>query len=244
MTTSEKIEKAKSQLQAFIKKAYVPVVKVNKNAMHNEASKFGGYPYLRNPKDWPACPNCKENMQLFLQLNLEKLPMKYGNGKGLMQLFYCTNEAKCELSQDNFLPFSPGVVARRVAIKGASATQKPNLKNVFEEKEILEWETVDDYPSPEEYVELGIHIDRNTVELLEEAEECLPIPGDKLGGWPYWLQYREYIEDENDEESEFTHFFQLDSEDNLPYVFGDGGLAFLMYNPKQEDELALLWQSS
>lgn len=242
MTSSEKIEKAKAKLQAFIKKAYLPIVKVA-TPKHDATTKFGGLPYLRNNKDWETCPSCKQNMQLFVQLNLETLPLKYSNSKGLIQLFYCTNEAKCELSQDNFLPFSQGVVARKIQVKGNSATQKPNLAKVFEEKQVTTWETIDDYPSPEEYVDLGIEIDRNTVELLEDADICLPAPGDKLGGWPYWLQYREYIEDEADDESEFSHLLQLDSQDNLPFDFGEGGLAYLMYNPKKDEELALLWQS-
>jgi len=62
-------------------------------------SKFGGYPYLRTEDDWPVCPNCKRNMQLFLQLELEKIPVS--KQQGLLQMFYCTSfDPFCESDLD------------------------------------------------------------------------------------------------------------------------------------------------
>jgi uncharacterized protein YwqG len=46
--------------------------------------------------------------------------------------------------------------------------------------------------------------------------------GDKLGGWPNWMQGVDYPQCTKCNKS-LVYLFQIDSEDNLPDMFGDSG---------------------
>src|ERR1700749_3153358 len=84
-------------------------------------SKFAGTPWLGASEEWPVCPDCDRPIQLFLQLNLARLPeaVRGEYGEGLLQLFYCANdEAQCDSECEAFFPFSRSVVVRLVAPEG------------------------------------------------------------------------------------------------------------------------------
>lgn len=87
VNVEEEFQKAMGILSKFRRTAYLPQAVPGANTFSSNC-KTGGFPYLRHAQDWPLCPNCNKNMQLFLQLNLENLPER--KGKGLVQLFYCT----------------------------------------------------------------------------------------------------------------------------------------------------------
>lgn len=235
------LKKAIDLLSKYKKKAYLPQTQDNQNKF-SSASKIGGFPYLRNENDWPVCPNCNKNMQLFLQLNLNDLPEN--QDKGLIQLFYCTTDKPhCESDLEAFFPFSKAVCCRKIDITEESSQIEPNLQEVFSEKVIVGWNPVDDYPHFEEYEQLGIEIDDDIYELMEEKEIGLPIEKDKLFGWPYWVQSVEYPFDRKTE-TQMELLFQLDSEDNLPYMFGDAGIGHLTQSPDNKDELGFGWACS
>ena len=61
-------------LEPHKKRAWYPVVKKEKG--ERDSSKFSGSPMLLNSEEWPCCGNCKEPMQLFIQLNSNKLPQE------------------------------------------------------------------------------------------------------------------------------------------------------------------------
>lgn len=235
------LRKAIELLSKYKRKAYLPKTQDNQNEF-STSSKIGGFPYLRNEDDWPVCPNCKKNMQLFLQLNLNDLPER--QDKGLIQLFYCTtDEPHCESDLEAFFPFSKAVNCRKIDINGESSLIKPDLQEVFSEKVIIDWNPVDDYPHFEEHEQLGIELDDDIYELMEEKEIGLPIEKDKLFGWPYWVQSVEYPFDRKTE-TQMELLFQLDSEDNLPYMFGDAGIGHLTQSPDNKDELGFGWACS
>ncbi len=230
-------------LNEFKRTAYLPVVKRNANT-HSTKSKIGGFPYLRNAEDWPICPNCKKNMQLFLQLNLEELPIK--KDSGLIQLFYCTStQPHCESDLEAFFPFSKGVNCRMIKIEHGSSTVVPNIDEQFGEKVIIDWKPVDDFPHFEEYAQLGIdlELDDDVYELMEQRNMGLPVENDKLFGWPYWVQSVEYPYDRNSEK-QMELVFQFISEDNLPYMFGDVGIGHLTQSPDNKNELGFGWACS
>ncbi|PKV64474.1 uncharacterized protein YwqG [Polaribacter sp. Hel1_33_96] len=238
--TEKEFEKNMKILEKFKKKAFLPITVENKNTF-SEKSKIGGFPYLRNENDWPKCPNCEKNMQLFLQLNLQQLPEK--KEQGLIQLFYCTtNEPLCESDLEAFFPFSKSVECRKIETNGISASIEPLVDEIFNEKLITGWTSKDDYPHPEEYEKLGIEIDLedNVYELMEEKGVGLPIENDKLYGWPYWIQSVEYPFDRKTEK-QMELLFQFDSEDNLPYMFGDSGIGHLTQSPDNDEELGFGW---
>lgn len=237
----EAIEDLLNQLSPFKRIAYKPLTQNGEQAFTTD-SKFGGLPYLRNEEDWPVCPNCGKHMQLFLQLNLSALPVK--QEVGLIQLFYCTtDEPLCESDCEAFLPFSNSAICRKVEADTPSYQIQPVLKEIFEEQRIVGWEPVDDYPHYDELSGLGVTLDVDTYELLEVAEIGIPVTGDKLYGWPHWIQSVEYPYDRRTG-SRMELLFQLDSEDHLPYMFGDGGVGHLSQSKDNSEELAFGWACS
>lgn len=234
----DRVTKTMELLEGFKRTAYIPITSENDQTFSDQ-SKIGGFPYLRNDQDWPVCPNCQKHMQLFLQLNLEQLPER--NDKGLIQLFYCTTkDPNCETQLKAFQPFSRASVCRKIAVNGPSATIEPFIDSVFEEKLITAWEPRDDYPHPDEYEQLGLEADNEVLEIIESRGIGFTIAKDKLFGWPYWVQSVEYPADRQTNE-QMELLFQFDSEDNLPYMFGDSGVGHLTQSPAKKEELAFGW---
>lgn len=236
MTFEEVIE----ALQPYKRTAYIPQAKEVKSEF-SAHSKIGGFPYLRNAEDWPVCPSCNKHMQLFLQLNLAELPAQAS--EGLLQLFYCTNdEPLCEDELEAYFPFSKATCCRKVDLGGASAQTSPTMENPFPEKRILDWEAKDDYPHFEEYDDLDIDLDveDEVYEEMESSGKGWALAGDKLFGWPHWIQGVEYPDDRTTG-STMGLVFQLDSEINLPHMFGDAGVGHLTQSPDNADELSFGW---
>lgn len=234
----KRLNKTITDLEKVKRIAYLPITSEHENTFSDQ-SKFGGFPYLRNADDWPKCPNCQKHMQLFVQLNQEQLPER--QDKGLIQLFYCTSkEPDCETALKAFFPFSGAVVCRKTSANGPSAIIQPVIDSVFPEKLITGWEAKDDYPHAEEYESLGLEIDEEVLEILEAQGMGLTVDKDKLFGWPYWIQGAEYpLDKANGQQMELL--FQLDSEDHLPYMFGDSGVGHLTQSKDNDEELAFGW---
>jgi len=237
----KKLADVLEQLRPFKKTAYLPIVKqvAAENSSH---SKLGGYPFLRNENDWPLCPNCKKHMPLFLQLNLNDVPTKEEDS--VIQLFYCTTHetVDCESDLEAYLPFSSGSVRRKISISNESKIVRPNNENILIEKRIIDWELKEDYPHWEQYAELNIQIedDEDVEELMDLREVGRPLGGEKLFGWPYWIQGSEYPFDRKTG-SRMELLFQIDSDTHLDYMFGDAGIGHLTQSPDHPDELGFGW---
>lgn len=234
----QRVNKIMHELEKMKRTAYLPITSEHENTFSDQ-SKIGGYPYLRNAEDWPKCPNCQKHMQLFVQLNMKQLPEQQDHG--LIQLFYCTSkEPDCETTLKAFFPFSSGVVCRRIAANGVSSTIQPALDTVFQEKLITGWEAKNDYPHVEEYESVGLEMDDEVMEVLEARGVGLTIDKDKLFGWPYWIQGVEYPLDRATNQP-MELLFQLDSEDHLPFMFGDSGVGHLTQSTDNKEKLAFGW---
>ncbi|MFT5833845.1 MAG: hypothetical protein ACI97N_001474 [Cognaticolwellia sp.] len=231
------LKEAMGILEPFKRIAYFPQIEIVKSEF-SAVSKFGGFPYLRHEDDWPICPNCQKNQQLFLQLNLVDLPER--KGEGLIQLFYCTSNLGCESSLGGYLPFSKVSTCRKIKIEGESAIIELEMDSVFEEKRIKDWEAKADYPHREEYLDLEIDLTDEQIEAIEEAEMMMTLHGDKLFGYPFWVQSVEYPQDSNTGET-MQLLFQIDSDDNLPYMFGDMGIGHLTQSPSNAEVLGFGW---
>ncbi|HET6559793.1 MAG TPA: DUF1963 domain-containing protein [Prolixibacteraceae bacterium] len=234
----ERVNKTVELLEEHKRTAYLPITSEHANTF-SDRSKIGGFPYLRIAEDWPKCPNCQKHMQLFLQLNLEHIPER--KDIGLIQLFYCTSkEPDCETALKAFFPFSSAVVCRKTTVNGASAIIQPVIESVFQEKLITGWEAKDDYPHVEEYESLGLDMDDEVLEIMDARGLGLTIDKDKLFGWPYWVQGVEYPLDRATNQP-MELLFQLDSEDHLPFMFGDSGIGHLTQSPDNKEEMAFGW---
>lgn len=234
-------ENLKPILEPFKRFAWFPDVVERKSSP--KSSKFSGVPVLSKDEDWPCCGNCNEPMQLFLQLNASDLPEDEQGvfGKGMLQVFYCTNiEKECEVSCEAFFPFSKSTLVRVVDYSDddIASPQASPVRKEFPEQQIIGWKSKDDYPHWEELEDIGVVLSEEQSELLCDLD--YPLPNDKLGGWPGWVQSVEYPDCPECGEP-MKLIFQIDSEDNLPYMFGDLGCSHITQCRKHKDKLAIAW---
>ena len=199
-------------------------------------------------------------MQFFLQLPATSLPPGFTvRGEGILQLFYCSqDDGSCETWQ----PFSGTHVVRLLTGPSVVATSPGDLA-AFPMRSVEGWREFVDYPHPEEHVRLGLayaydfakkrvsvscddvgvalrdlDIDMEVAETIANAE-----PGDKLSGWPHWIQSVEYPSCPTcGREMELV--LQLDSEDNVPHMFGDAGCGHITQCPEHPQVLAFGWACS
>lgn len=205
-----------------------------------DGSKFSGIPWLSEREEWPACSNCDEPMQLFVQLNAEALPPEAGKpfGSGLLQMFYCTNQdPHCEAECDAWSAFGKSVLLRVIQPSGSpKQLGRSPVSDVIEPKSIVRWTAELDYPNGEECAKEGISLD----DFDSDELDGFPRPGEKLLGWPAWVQGVEYPNCP-DCGAQMTHLFQLDSNQNLDYMFGDVGCGHITQCRKHPQRLAFGW---
>lgn len=221
--------------------AWFPVVEEGDGGA--AVSKFSGAPWLAPGESWPVCPSCEGQMQLFLQLDLASLPIELRGefGQGLLQLFYCVNESPlCEVDCEAYSPHARSTLARRVdPSKAGSAGVVDATRTMFPAQRIVGWDKVAvDLPNSEELDGQGVALDDDESDALYALE--LPLAGDKLAGWPNWIQGIEYPQCRTCRKP-MRLVFQIDSEINLPHMFGDSGIAHLTQCPDHKDELAFGW---
>jgi uncharacterized protein YwqG len=209
-------------------------------------------------EDWPICKGCERPMQFFLQMPLAGLPTDFAaRGDGMLQMFYCSqDDGACE----TWRPFSGTHMVRLLTASASVASHPPGLAQLSA-RSIERWSELVDYPHPEEHGELGLvyeydfpnklvsvscdelgialaDLDIDVAETIANAE-----PGDKLGGWPAWVQGVEYP-DCPQCGRRMALVLQLDSEDNIPHMFGDVGCGHITQCPDHPQVLAFGWACS
>jgi uncharacterized protein YwqG len=129
----------------------------------------------------------------------------------------------------------------------------------FPAKRIIDWKTFIDLPKPSEHEELGLKYtydhkagtvdlaceelglrfedirDRSLAENIANSEL-----GDKLAGWPAWVQDVEYPLCPRCGRR-MVLVFQVDSEDHIPFMFGDVGCGHVTQCPEHKDVVAFGW---
>jgi uncharacterized protein YwqG len=232
------------RLRPFVRTAWLPEV-VDGDGPPT-ASKFAGGPVLAPNEQWPPCGNCGRPMQLFVQLNAADLPTTEAARLlgGFLQLFYCTSEDPvCESECEAFFPHSRSTLVRLQSPGSVrSDHQAMPLPGMFPPRRIVGWTAVADVPGGEELADLGSELSDEESEALDLAGR-VPHAGEKLGGWPWWVQGVEYP---NCRRCGATMelLFQIDSEHNLPYMFGDAGVGHITQCTTHRDEVAFGWACS
>lgn len=232
-------------------------------------SKFSGTPWVSEGEDWPRCKNCGKPITLFLQLDLDGLPEELGNrfGSGLLQFFYCTSlQPECEQECDGWSHFSDAHLIRIVQSDGQPRSDLlPGSGPSLPARTIVGWESFEDYPDGVEFEDLGLVIrlggfngvgfEHFGIECPEVGLSASRLPasyrdepgpfdrcatGDKLAGWPSWVQG---VESPSCPECgrRMTLVFQLDSNCNLDFMFGDVGRGHITQCPNHPDVLAFGW---
>lgn len=229
------------RISQFKKTTWLPVIEKKTGSVLN--SKFSGIPLLNENEAWPRCANCQKEMQLFVQLNTSELPVEARQvfGGGILQVFYCTNdELACEVECEAYFPFAKSTLLRIInpANIAAKTLSVSPVSDAFEEKVIVAWQATDDYPNCEELSDLGIELSDEETEMLYEHD--YPKTGDKLLGWPAWIQGVEYPDCPDCGDS-MKFIFQIDSNDNIDYMFGDIGCSHVTQCEKHPERLAIAW---
>lgn len=181
-------------------------------------------------------------------------------------------EDLCEMSIENFQAFSPGKVCRFIETlpRSAEFPSPPPRFRPYECENLVRWEEFADYPNSEAFKRLGLSIEFDVSRKFINAKVEWPVgniklnnwrkkrydfntdlvspisqaaEGSKLGGWPLWIQNEEYPTCPQCS-SEMTYLLQIDSEDQVRYVFGDYGCGRLFQCPKHADILTFAWDSS
>jgi uncharacterized protein YwqG len=145
---------------------------------------------------------------------------------------------------------------------GPTAQEPPRDVELFPPRTIVAWDELVDLPEPPEHEKLGLQYTWNfqaemvrvecdavglSAELpFSEGGDDLPETiataeaGDKLAGWPCWVQDVDYPACPScGQRMEIV--FQLDSEDNVPYMFGDVGTGHITQCPQHLDVFAFAW---
>lgn len=205
------------------------------------ASKFCGTALLLPGEAWPVCPGCEQPMRLFVQLDLATLPptLPYPHREGMVQLFYCTNaDPLCEVDHEAWQPFGKSTLARWLspddqarAAKAKSAVEDPSDEPAAM---IMGWDQ-----GPPELPGYEEEVDPPPGDV--EIDEALrPRSGDKLGGWPSWVQGPEYPRCPRCKAS-MTVLLQLESNGLCHHQFGDLGAGHISQCPEHPDVVAFGW---
>ena len=246
--------------------AYRPITTPTTDGQNR--SQFGGIPSLAIDDDWPQCGRCSNQMTLLLQLDLTALPVEHPHlNSGLLQVFYCayTNFEENQFCDDS-QAFSPCHKLRVIANENLSLFDGDAPAMTFPTAQIQGWRSFTDYPSSVEHERLGlryeydfeshqsktdVHWDAGDVHFTgvvcaNDADSGLAeaiahaASKDKLFGWPMWIQNVDYPSCPKCQRA-MTYFFQIDSQNNLPYMFGDVGCGHISYCQNHPDVLAFSW---
>src|SRR3954451_11987561 len=134
-------------LDRHVRPAWQPIVSESAPAPET-ASKYGGLPWLKAGEDWPSCTTCGRPLQLFLQLDLDRLPSELGKpfGSGLLQLFYCVHD---NCGSNGWEAFSSGKIVRVVFPAdepGAERSIADVASQPYPTRWITGWNAVTDHP--------------------------------------------------------------------------------------------------
>lgn len=223
-------------------------------------SKFSGAVWITDSEQWPVCPRCSQPMVAFLQLNLATTPEPIRSilGDGLLQAFFCIDD-DCLHGPEEGDPFTKTHLIRVVnpAYSPGSAQSMPGTADEppVPPRSIQGWELADDYPSMSEAeCDLGlVHQHTDVVECLDppfsapaKLEEYFTMPwardGEKLGGWPGWVNIStDYPDCPKCWRRMDAMIFQFGHEGYIPIMFGDGGQGQIVCCPDHPEVLAYPW---
>lgn len=119
---------------------------------------------------------------------------------------------------------------------GRPVASAPAGVAVFPRRVVTEWAgPIDDYP----------HLEADADLTGRERDDCaeLNLQGDKVGGWPSWVQDPERPECPRCAVPMDRLVLQLDSERGVPHRWGDGGVGVILGCGEHAAELAFRWQS-
>lgn len=227
-------ERLASRLAAARRPCFEPVLEAGDGSPGD--SKMGGTP-LGDP---PVCKGCKQVMVLLLQLDTDALPEGAKvRGKGPLQVFHCGRS--CDYGDTKHSPGGVGVVLRMGLPKApAKAEGKPKKGKAGvvvrgKASRIVGFTPGFDLPGRGDAGDLKL--DAKEMRLMQEQRSQ---GGDKLGGYPSWIQSPQPAECPTCS-APMQFIFQLSAR---LVDFGDSGLGYLHQCEKHPAKLAFSWSST
>ena len=229
-TLEEAWEEYAPRFERYRVRAWLPVCS---DEASDRLSHFGGVPLLEAGADQPSCSDCGRDMPLFLQMSSREIPTEHRPAfpTGLLQVFFCLHCQPWEA-------FRPGCLVRTLDLDAALEPVASPLAESLAQQSIVDWQVAEDYLDPEASVEEH-GLPEDVLEVLYEGG--FPRTGDKLAGAPYWVQYPE-LPDCPECARPTEPIFQLDSNDNLDFMWGDAGVAQVVWCPAHPRQMGLVWQ--
>ncbi|MCB9855788.1 MAG: DUF1963 domain-containing protein [Phycisphaerales bacterium] len=230
-------------------------------------SYFGGAPMVTKEADWPICGACGKPMPFCMQLDSRTLPDGAPRfGVGLLQFFYC---GSCEegCGDGTWEPFDRTQKLRVISPGDLKRCVTPEGVQKFPKRVIQNWQRVEDHPDLDDAELLGLSVEYLDKGLISEVHcPALGIElneihkrldddaarrfqdsalsargGDKLGGWPVWIQRAASIACPQCK-LPMCMLFQIDSGDHLAINLGDTGCSHIWQCPTHAYVLAFEWQ--
>lgn len=224
----------------YVRTTFVPTTVVGE---FGAGSGFGGQPFLPIGAEHPLCPQCGGPLSLLAQLAIDDLPEEVRPvGSGLLQVFYSAGESNgqpCDSMLEGWAPFSEAHLLRFVPsdVSGVTSTSGDS----FPARRVVGWSPVREVPAFEELAGLGVELADSVADAISTAR--IPIEGEKLGGWPAWIQGVEYPTCPLCGAT-MGFVLQIDSEHNVPVMFGDVGTGHVTQCPNDPEILAFAWACS
>lgn len=218
----------RQEIMAHLRTTWKPVTA--QGTSEPTESCIGGEPGLLEGESWPACGACQGPMTFFLQVNLGQAPSNLGSG--LLQFFHC-------IAEDCDDRWAGGTNVRLIRIVDPTKVTQLSVTNPsfqFPALRITGWNGLQDLPNWEELSDLGVETSDAERKLLEDV----PRTGEKLGGWPYWIQGVDYQKCSKCGQT-MNFLFQVDSEVNIPYMWGDIGCGHIFQCPDHPGDLTFAW---
>lgn len=269
-STDEEVEPPDLDIAQFARSAWQPIVAEGDGSLlASKFSGRPWLAQHESWLNCPCC-NQPMQLFVQLNLNELPEPVRQEYGSGLLQMFHCV-DANCDGQQEfttapvfyGRAPYlTQNVLIRLVEPTGEGAMPPLPMingepyENDFPAKTITGWLEIEDYPDIDDLMALvnGWDAVQNGSDAWDELVEQLgfadlddyechcpgPVEGDKLAGYPYWVQGMEYPGCPICH-APMRHVFQLGSDNNLPYMFGDMGTAHVLQCKTHKDQFAFVW---
>jgi uncharacterized protein YwqG len=235
-------QRVKAALRKLSRPCWLP--EITETGRPGSKSHFGGKPLHRGDGPPPACGVCNAPLPLFVQIELDSLPaaalktLPKSLRSGLLQFFFCTNK---DCAAEDYGAFSRSMVAT-VLPRNTKLVEATGPG--FPKREISGWNQIDDLPDWDDVEALAPSISLDDYDPYwsecDATDKAFPVRGDKLFGWPHWVQGA-YYPTCSVCNQEMVYVLQMASNDHVPFMFGDCGVGHVCICPAHPERGSFYW---